>query len=76
MDSSCQMADKELGRPIKVLAKHLKPDCFVTEVCRNVMKLDYQLKRLKPDAVPTIFPRPIHGDGRPAIPPPRLTEEK
>ena len=35
-------------------------------------------KRLKPDAVPTIFPLSIHGGGtgRPRTPPPRLAAQK
>ena len=35
-------------------------------------------KRLKPDAVPTIFPLSIHGGGtgRPGTPPPRLAAQK
>lgn len=58
-------------------SKHFEADCFVTEGSRYRDEVGLPTKkRLKPDAVPTIFPRPIHGDGRPATPPPRLAAEK
>ena len=58
-------------------SKHFEVDCFVTEgsCYRDEVGLPTK-KRLKPDAVPTIFPRPIHGDGRPVTPSPRLAAEK
>jgi len=55
-------------------SKHFEPDCFG---CRYRDKLGLLTKKcLKPDAVLTIFPRPIDGDSRPATPPPRLATEK
>jgi len=44
----------------------LNPTALSQKDAAIVMKLDYQQKHLKPDAVPTTFPCPIHGDGRPA----------
>ena len=58
-------------------SKHFEPDCFVTEGSRYRDEVGIPTKkRLKPDAVPTIFPRSIHGGGRPRTPPPRLAAQK
>ena len=58
-------------------SKHFEADCFVTEGSRYRDEVGLPTKkRLKPDAVLTIFPHPIHGDGKPATPPPRLAAEK
>ena len=42
-------------------SKHFEPHCFATEGSRFRDAVGIPAKkRLKPDAVPTIFPRPIH----------------
>ena len=43
-------------------AKHFEPECFETEGIRYRDALGLPVKkRLKPGALPTIFPRSIHG---------------
>ena len=43
-------------------SKHFEPDCFKTEGSRYRDEVGIPAKkRLKPDAVPTIFPLSIHG---------------
>ena len=58
-------------------SKHFHPDCFVTEGARyrDAMGLPTK-KRLKSDAIPTIFPSSIHSGDRPSTPPPRPAAEK
>ena len=57
-------------------SKHFKPKCFVTGVhYRDAIRLPMK-KRLKPDAMPTVFPRLIHSGGRPRTPPLKPVAEK
>ena len=60
-------------------SKHFEPNCFKTEGSRYRDEVGIPAKkRLKPDAVPTIFPLSIHGGstGRSKTPPPRLAAQK
>lgn len=58
-------------------SKHFEPQCFVTEGVRYRDAIGLPTKkRLKPDAIPTLFPCSIHSTGRPTTPPPRRVAEK
>ena len=60
-------------------SKHFEPDCFKTEGSRYRDEVGIPAKkRLKLDAVPTIFPLSIHdgSSGRSKTPPPRLAAQK
>ena len=60
-------------------SKHFEPNCFKTEGSRYRDEVGIPAKkRLKPDAVPTIFPLSIHGGstGRSKTPPTRLAAQK
>ena len=54
-------------------SKHFEPHCFITEGVCYCEDIGIPAKKwLKPDAVPTIFPRSIHaGRSRPGTPPHR-----
>ena len=56
-------------------AKHFEANCFVTEGLRfrDVFGMPAK-KRLKPDAIPTIFPKP--GDSSKQVTPGRPTSER
>ena len=58
-------------------SKHFEPDSFATEGVRYRDAIGLPTKkRLKPEAIPTIFPCSIHSGERPTTPPPRLAAEK
>lgn len=58
-------------------SKHFEPDCFATEGVRYRDAIGLPTKkRLKPDAIPTIFPLSIHRGGRLRTPPPRSVAKK
>ena len=61
---------------LMLYSKHFEPECFVTGVrYRDSIRLPTE-KRLKPDAMPTVFPRSIHSGGRPRTPPLRPVAKK
>ena len=59
-------------------SKHFEPECFALEGIRYRDAVGIPAKkRLKPDALPTIFPRSIHGGSSgPTTPSHRPTSEK
>ena len=60
MDKSCQGTEKQLEWPISLLFIHFTADCFISEGVRFRDDLGMPTaKRLKPDAVPTLFARSI-----------------
>ena len=59
-------------------SKHFEQECFAVEGSRYQDAVGIPAKkRLKPDAIPTIFPNPIHGgSSTPTAPAQRPTSEK
>ena len=58
-------------------SKHFEPECFVTEGVRYRDAIGLPTKkRLKPDAMSTVFPRSIYSGGRPRTPPLKPVAEK
>ena len=57
--------------------KHFMPECFVEGArYRNTFSIPHK-KRLNPGAIPTIFPKSIHGGSSNSPPPPkRLASEQ
>ena len=57
--------------------KHFMPECFVEGArYRNTFTIPHK-KHLKPGAIPTIFPKSIHGGSSNSPPPPkRLASER
>ena len=69
-----QQASWKGPTPCSVLcSKHFKADCFITGECGNVTLLE---KRLKPNAISTIFPKPDVGCSKPTAPLQRLALER
>ena len=59
-------------------SKHFETDCFVAEGSRYRDEMGIPAKkRLKPDAIPTIFPKSIYGgSSAPSAPSQRPTSER
>ena len=74
-----QRKDWDGPTPTSLLcSNHFEPECFAIEGSRYREEMGLPIKkRLKPDAVPTIFPRPVHGSFcYSSTPPPRPAAEK
>ena len=58
-------------------SKHFEPDCFITEGVRYRDAVGIPAKkRLKPNAIPTIFPKPNGGSSQPTTPSQRPASER
>ena len=62
---------------LRPLFEAFEPDCFMTEGVRyrDAVKIPAK-KRLKPNAIPTIFPKPDGGSSQPTTPSQRPASER